>query len=211
MQRSTPPPHPPSINPQATSLRSLSLAHNGLLDVPDALGGCAALTTLDLSHNALRQLPGTFDTLPRLTHLDASFNALRFLPATLKRCKELVSLNVEHNAIGVRVAVLWGGDADGQHVSFRCHAPPPLSANLINSLPPAGDRSGAVPPLLVAAAAAFGPQRADSAAVHHRLLRAPAGAGPVQQPAGGRSHGDWGVSLAAHPQPASQQTGRAAG
>eukprot|EP00873_Tetraselmis_striata_P045039 jgi/Tetstr1/465303/TSEL_010001.t1 len=59
------------------SLTALSLAGNGLDQLPDALWGAAGLRHLDLSHNRLPRLPGGVGGLAALESLDLRGNPLR--------------------------------------------------------------------------------------------------------------------------------------
>mmetsp|Transcript_37198 Transcript_37198/g.95061 ORF Transcript_37198/g.95061 Transcript_37198/m.95061 type:complete len:126 (+) Transcript_37198:123-500(+) len=72
------------------SLTALSLAGNGLDQLPDALWGAAGLRHLDLSHNRLPRLPGGVGGLAALESLDLRGNPLRQrLPAELLALPQL--------------------------------------------------------------------------------------------------------------------------
>ena len=78
-------------------LRHLSLAENGLLDLPSALFGLP-LEVLELSGNELRRLPPRVIELSSLTALHAARNALHALPPQLGHCTNLGLLDTASNA-----------------------------------------------------------------------------------------------------------------
>ena len=78
-------------------LETLSLAHNALGEVPDAVEALRTLQTLSVAHNNLRVLPAALARLVRLRVLDAGYNALRAVPAPLAQCTALTSLDISHN------------------------------------------------------------------------------------------------------------------
>lgn len=58
-------------------LRSLSLAHNALPQLPEGLWRLREIEELDLSHNRLSNLPPAVSQLPRLSKLLLACNQLR--------------------------------------------------------------------------------------------------------------------------------------
>ena len=63
----------------------MSLATQGLAEVPAWLGKLTALTTLDLNHNQLTEVPASLGNLTALTTLDLNHNQLTEVPAPQPR------------------------------------------------------------------------------------------------------------------------------
>jgi|GEM_PF-2963407 len=75
-----------------TNLEHLSLASNGLTEVPPAILKLPKLVSLDLSNNAITKLPPEIGQMKILEYLNVSDNRLQALPVTLvRRVKQLTA------------------------------------------------------------------------------------------------------------------------
>ena len=74
------------MSPRLTALTTLSLANNGLEQVPESVGELNNIKWLDLSHNDIRELPASMTRLQRLEKLDIRGN-LRLRDSTITGLK----------------------------------------------------------------------------------------------------------------------------
>jgi Leucine-rich repeat (LRR) protein len=85
---------------QVTTLSSLNLSHNDLMELPADFGNCRLLTNLDVSHNKLIDLPVSMSLMRSLTLLDASNNKLlEFSGKISAMLSNLEVLHLQHNAL----------------------------------------------------------------------------------------------------------------
>jgi Leucine rich repeat len=95
---------PPEVLWPEVRLLDLSLAHNALESLPDALAACSALQRLTLDHNRLPELPPVVLQLPRLEVLQIADNCLECLPAGLSALTDLRMLLAARNKISTMPA-----------------------------------------------------------------------------------------------------------
>ncbi len=88
-----------SLPPEVAKLRlgKLSLARNGLTDLPLELGDMTTLEYLDLSGNGITELPEVIGRLSHLQALDIGTNSLLTLPESIVELKSLSWLYINHN------------------------------------------------------------------------------------------------------------------
>ncbi len=88
-----------SLPPEVAQLRleKLSLARNGLTDLPLELGDMTTLDYLDLSGNGITKLPEVLGRLSHLESLDIGSNSLSTLPESIVELKSLSWLYINHN------------------------------------------------------------------------------------------------------------------
>ena len=82
---------------QLGQLTTLSLDHNELSALPDALQRCTSLTELNCRHNALQQLPLGIGALVRLQSLDAGSNRLHSLPQSMTELTSLIGCDLSYD------------------------------------------------------------------------------------------------------------------
>ena len=80
-------------------LTALSLDHNALTVLPDAIGELTALRELALHDNALTALPATIGRLTALESLRLDRNALATLPDEVGDCTALTTLHLDGNPL----------------------------------------------------------------------------------------------------------------
>lgn len=91
-----------SIPPQiqfATSLQSLDISHNSLVELPSEIQFLTQLTHLYVSHNLLTKLPPEIGYCAQLTYLDVSSNRLTAWPSQVLSLYKLHDLYYDDNPI----------------------------------------------------------------------------------------------------------------
>jgi hypothetical protein len=87
---------------ERTTLETLILADNGLIEVSEKLGELTHLRTLDLGHNQLVSLPESLGELTEMINfLYLHDNRLTNLPSSIRRLQRLRYLNISENSICV--------------------------------------------------------------------------------------------------------------
>jgi len=82
-----------------TNLEELQLANNLIVVLDPGLGNLQKLTSLYLYHNAIKELPDEFSKLEALKELDLSWNQLLRLPASLSSMSSLSNMLATNNKI----------------------------------------------------------------------------------------------------------------
>eukprot|EP00887_Chlorella_sp_A99_P001301 scaffold14.g1301.t1 len=122
---------PPATLGALSSLRVLLLDSNAISDLPESIGQLAKLERLSLAGNVLVRLPTALGRCVSLKLLDVSKNRLTELPEALSGCTALEELDAHDNAIE-RIPESLGSlrrlktfSLDGNRISA---VPPPLLA-----------------------------------------------------------------------------------
>ena len=153
---------------RSVALRSLSLAHNGCLDVPAAVWRIPQLHHLELHHNRLSTLHSERASwLRSVVTLSLESNQLRALPASLGDCEQLQSVQFQPNPLTWPPADVLAYPLDRLLRWLRQHAA---------SMPKAMDEAALNAQAAAAAAAAAAEREAAREAAAREAIRMEAAA-----------------------------------
>ncbi|WJX94035.1 Plant intracellular Ras-group-related LRR protein 4, variant 2 [Trifolium repens] len=82
-----------------SSLITLDLSQNRIINLPYTIGKLSSLTYLDLHANQIKELPDSIENLINLTHLNVSGNMLSSLPHSFTKLTRLEELNLNSNQL----------------------------------------------------------------------------------------------------------------
>ncbi|WJX88287.1 Plant intracellular Ras-group-related LRR protein 4 [Trifolium repens] len=84
-----------------SSLITLDLSQNRIINLPFTIGKLSSLTHLDLHSNQIKELPDSIENLINLTHLNVSGNMLSSLPQSFTKLTRLEELNLNSNQLSL--------------------------------------------------------------------------------------------------------------
>ena len=121
---------------QLRNVTTLTLSHNRIVKIPDAIANCQGLESLNLFNNELESLPTTMCNLPKLKFLNCGVNKLTELPKGFGACPTLEVLDLTYNNLNEKsfssnffylapLRALYLGDNEFEKI-------PPDVKNLVN-------------------------------------------------------------------------------
>jgi len=98
----------PEVIGRLTSLRKLQLERNTLTELPGCLGNLKRLEELDLSYNQLTSLPEWIEKLSSLKEFYANFNKIETLPESMRKMSSLEYFVIRSNSLNAKAKTLIG-------------------------------------------------------------------------------------------------------